>query len=302
MTTTSDIVREIRQIEIITNRLVNETMAGSYHSVFKGQGMEFQEVREYAIGDDVRLIDWNVTARTRKPFIKTFREERELTVMLMVDLSGSMYFGSGLSREKALPSEIIKRNFAARIAALLAFSAIRNNDRVGLLLYTDRIEKYIPPHKGRNHVLRVIREVLTHEPSGTSTDGNVAIEYALRMLTSKSIVFMVSDFMLPNKLRRSLSIMNKNHDLIAIRVTDQRELELPAIGEIYLEDPESHEMFLADTSDARLRSAYQKRVNNIRKDMETIFKQLRIDTVDLENGAPYVIPIARLFKKRANRY
>lgn len=140
MTTTSDIVREIRQIEIITNRLVNETMAGSYHSVFKGQGMEFQEVREYAIGDDVRLIDWNVTARTRKPFIKTFREERELTVMLMVDLSGSMYFGSGLSREKALPSEIIKRNFAARIAALLAFSAIRNNDRVGLLLYTDRIE------------------------------------------------------------------------------------------------------------------------------------------------------------------
>lgn len=296
-------MREVRRIEIATKRLVNDTMAGSYHSVFKGQGMVFQEVREYMPGDDVRRIDWNVTARTGRPHIKTFREERELTVLIMVDMSGSMYFGSGFGNEQNTQAdEALKRNYAARIAALLAFSAIQNNDRVGLLLFTDRVEKFIPPRKGRNHVLRVVLELLDHKPQGRHTDVTVAVEHAMKMLPHKSVAFMISDFMDNRRLQRPLSIMNKTHDLIAVRVGDVREWELPDVGVITLQDPESGQVVDIDTTDRKLRSAYNKAVESARGETATIFSRQKIDSVDLANGAPYLTPIVQLFKKRASRY
>ena len=296
-------MKEVRHIEIVTNRLVNETMSGQYHSVFKGQGMVFQEVREYAPGDDVRRIDWNVTARTGKPHVKTFREERELTVLLMVDLSGSMYFGSGFGH--TVPdsaTEALKRSYAAKIAALLAFSAINNNDRVGLLLFTDTVEKFIPPRKGRNHVLRTVLELLSFQPRNHKTDLPSATEYAMKMLSHKSVVFLISDFMNPSRIKRPLSVLNQTHDLIALRVHDRHEYELPDVGEAVLEDPETGELITVNTSDKRVREAYARRITDTQNEMTTLFKQLRVDYVDLENGAPYLMPIVKIFKQRSSRY
>ena len=268
-----EILKKIRQIELRTNRIVNETLAGAYHSVFKGQGMNFEEVREYQPGDDVRAIDWNVTARMNHPFIKKFVEERELTLMLLVDVSGSGLFGS---RDQS------KRELAAEIASVLAFSAIRNNDKVGLILFSDEVEKFIPPRKGRSHVLRVIREVLFFEPKHRGTDLNEALEFFLRVTAHKAIAVVISDFIgspaspkgkSKRRLRPQLMLLeslaqasftmlrqaNRRHDVVAVQVTDPRELELPDLGRLVFEDAETGEIVEVSTGDARKRAAFAER-------------------------------------------
>lgn len=287
-----EILSKVRQIEIVTNRIVNEVMAGSYHSVFKGRGMEFEEVREYTPGDDVRSIDWNVTARTGAPYVKTYVEERELTVVLMVDLSGSTDFGS---RER------LKSELAAELCALLAFSAIKNNDRVGLLIFTDRVEKFIPPKKGKNHVLRVIREVLFFRPEHHATNVPSAVEHITRVLKRKSVVFLISDFYAEH-LRRPLSVLNRNHDLIAVRVSDPRELDIPPIGLVPFEDPETGEVVFVDTFSKEFRTNYEKTIQGFREQTEEMFRQLKIDFVNIETDKPYLDSLIQLFRRRAHRY
>jgi uncharacterized protein (DUF58 family) len=288
-----ELVGRVRQIEIITNRLVDEVMAGSYHSTFKGRGMEFDEVREYAAGDDVRTIDWNVTARAGVPFIKRYVEERELTVMLMVDLSGSTGFGSG---------ERTKGELAAEICSLLAFSAIRNNDRVGLLIFTDRVEKFIPPKKGKNHVLRVIREVLAYEPKYSGTNIPAAIEHLGRLLKRKSVVFLLSDFIGAEELRKPLSVLNRTHDLIALRIRDPREAELPPMGFAQFEDPETGEVVFVDTFNPRVRRAFAEAAERNNAAVQQLLRQLKVDVAEIETDKPYLDPIVQLFRRRAHRY
>lgn len=287
-----EIISKVRHIEIITNRLVNEVMAGSYHSVFKGRGVEFDEVREYTPGDDVRSIDWNVTARTGSPHVKRYVEERELTVMLMVDLSGSTDFGT---------HDRLKGELAAELCALLAFSAIKNNDRVGLLIFTDQVEKFIPPKKGKNHVLRVIREVLFFSPQQRRTNIPGAIEHLTRVLKRKSVVFLISDFYGDN-LSRPLAVLNQNHDLIAIKVYDQRELDIPPIGFVPFEDPETGEVMFVDTFSAEFRGRYRAAAEQARRDLESLFKQHKIDSVFIRTDEAYLEPIVELFRRRAHRY
>lgn len=287
-----EVLSKVRHIEIVTKRLVNEVMAGSYHSVFKGRGMEFEEVREYTPGDDVRDIDWNVTARTGIPFIKTYREERELTVMLTVDLSGSTDFGTG---------ERLKGELAAEICALLAFSAIKNNDRVGLLIFTDRVEKFIPPKKGKNHVLRVIREVLFFRPEGRGTNIAAAAEHVMRVLTRKSVVFLISDF-LGGQVRRPLAVLNQNHDLVAIKIRDPREMQMPAVGLVPFEDPETGEIVFADTMSADFRRRFAAAAQALHDETQQLFKELKIDFADIRTDRSYIDPIVELFRRRANRY
>jgi uncharacterized protein (DUF58 family) len=287
-----EILSKVRHIEIITNRLVDEVMGGSYHSVFKGRGMEFEEVREYMPGDDVRAIDWNVTARTGNPFVKLYREERELTVLLMVDASASSAFGT-VNR--------LKSELTAEVSALLAFSAIKNNDRVGLLIFSDRIEKFIPPKKGVNHVLRVIREVLYCRPQGRGTDLPAAAEHAMKVMRRKSVVFLISDFLAP-RLRRPLAVLNKKHDLIALWVSDPREHELPPAGLIPLEDPETGEVVFVDTFRTAFRHRFAASAQALRAETETLFKQLRIDYATLSTDRPYLEPIVGIFRRRASRY
>lgn len=288
----NEILAKVRQIEIYTHRLVNDVMAGSYHSTFKGRGMEFEEVREYNPGDDVRSIDWNVTARTGVPHIKRFREERELTVMLMVDLSGSTDFGS---------SDESKGELAAEICAILAFSAIKNNDRVGLLIFTDRVEKFIPPKKGKNHVLRVVREVLYHKPYHRKTSVPAAVEHIMTVLKRKSVIFLLSDFLPGNGLRRPLAALNNRHDLIALRIRDARESELPAMGLVQFQDPETGEIAFVDTFDRRFRQRFADLARKQQQEISSVFKQLRIDCVDVTTGQPYIEAMIQLFRKRALR-
>lgn len=288
----NEILAKVRQIEIYTHRLVNDVMAGSYHSTFKGRGMEFEDVREYNPGDDVRSIDWNVTARTGAPYIKRFREERELTVMLMVDLSGSTDFGT---------ADMTKGELAAEICALLAFSAIKNNDRVGLLIFTDRIEKFIPPKKGKNHVLRVVREVLFHKAMHRGTSVPTAVEHVMKVLKRKSVVFLLSDFLPGAGLRRPLSALNNRHDLIALRISDDREQELPAMGLVQFHDPETGQVIFVDTYDANFRRKYKQVTGKAVREVEHLFKQLKIDSVDVRTGKPYIEAMVQLFKRRALR-
>jgi uncharacterized protein (DUF58 family) len=296
-----EILKKIRQIEIRTNRLVTETLAGQYHSVFKGQGMNFDEVREYQPGDDVRSIDWNVTARMNHPFIKKFVEERELTVMLVVDVSGSGLFGSrGQS----------KRELAAEIASVLAFSAIRNNDKVGLLLFTDDVEKFIPPRKGRSHVLRVIREVLYFEPERRRTDLAHALEFMGRVLPHKAIVVVISDFIfpadkgngaLPPTIQTALRQANRRHDVVAVHVTDRYELELPALGRLILEDAETCEIVELNTAYAASRDAFALRQE---RQYTEIARQLRssgIDSIQLRTDEPYSAALGQFFEAREKR-
>ncbi len=288
----NEILAKVRQIEIYTHRLVNDVMAGSYHSTFKGRGMEFEEVREYNPGDDVRAIDWNVTARTGAPYIKRFREERELTVMLMVDLSGSTDFGT---------ADETKGELAAEICAILAFSAIKNNDRVGLLIFTDRVEKFIPPKKGKNHVLRVVREVLFHKPIHRGTSVPVAVEHVMKVLKRKSVVFLLSDFLPSTGLRRPLSALNNRHDLIALRISDPREFDLPAMGLVKFQDPETGHVIYVDTFDAGFRRRFSQITHKSDKEVKHLFKQLRIDSVDIQTGRPYIESMIQLFRRRALR-
>ena len=296
-----ELFQKIRRIEITTSRLVSDVFAGQYHSVFKGQGIEFDEVREYQPGDDVRTIDWNVTARTGKPHIKKFIEERELTVMVMVDVSLSCRFAS---------MNMLKSQLAAEVAAILAFSAIRNNDRVGLIIFTDKIEKFIPPRKGVGHVLRVIREVLYFNPEGSSTDIINALEYLTKVATRKTIVFMISDFF-PAKitsqsneseaLKKSLAIANRRHDVITITLNDPREMKLPDCGLIALEDAETGHEVLIDSSDEALRKHYAQ--NNIDRlaAREKLFRSVGVDFINISTDAPYTDSLVKFFIKRRRR-
>jgi uncharacterized protein (DUF58 family) len=294
-----EILKKIRQIELRTNRLVTETLAGQYHSVFKGQGMNFDEVREYQPGDDVRAIDWNVTARMNHPFIKKFVEERELTVMLVVDVSGSGLFGS---RDQS------KRELAAEIASVLAFSAIRNNDKVGLLLFTDEVEKFIPPRKGRSHVLRVIREVLFSEPKRRGTDLVNALEFMGRVLPHKAIAVIISDFIspegggaLPAQTQTALRMANRRHDVVAVHIADRYELELPALGRLILEDAETGEILEINTGHASSRDAFALRQQKQTGELARQFRSSGIDAIQLRTDEPYSAALGRFFENREKR-
>ena len=286
-----ELVKKLKKIEIHTSRLANDQLAGSYHSVFKGRGMAFSEVRQYQPGDDVRFIDWNVSARMNDAYVKVFTEEREMTVMLLVDLSASEQFGS-LARPKV---EIV-----AEIAALLAFSAIKNNDRVGLIMFTDRIEKFVPPKKGRGHVMRVVTEILNARPEGTGTDLRVALDMLGNVTKRRSVAFLVSDF-IADGFEHQLKVANKRHDLIPIQVRDPREEELPDVGIALMEDLESGELVEVDTSDPRVREAYHHHVVRHRNRREQLFRRLRMDHVTVETHRDYVRPISELFRMRQKR-
>jgi uncharacterized protein (DUF58 family) len=310
-----EILKKIRQIEIRTNRLVSETLAGQYHSVFKGQGMNFDEVREYQPGDEVRSIDWNVTARMNHPFIKKFVEERELTLMLVVDVSGSGRFGSQAQS---------KRELMAEIASVLAFSAIRNNDKVGLILFSDEVEKFIPPRKGRRHVLRVIREVLFFEPQGQGTDLNGALEFLMSVTPHKAITVVISDFIgapteprngrrrklrtpaaavesLAQASQTMLRHTNRRHDVVAVQIVDPCELELPALGRLVLQDAETGEIIEVNTGDAGKRSAFAERQARAQTDLGRLFRSSGIDAIQLRTDQPYGIELGRFFETREKR-
>jgi len=284
-----EILRKVRRIEIRTRRIVDETLAGGYHSVFKGRGMEFSEVREYQVGDDVRTIDWNVTSRMGHPYVKKYVEERELTVLLAVDVSGSSRFGS-MAQSR---SEVV-----AEICALLAFAAARNNDRVGLLLFSDRIEKYVPPRKGRRHVLRVLREVLYHEPEGKGTNLGVALETVRRLQRRRAVVFVLSDF-LADGFERPLRLASRFHDLVALVVRDPREATLPAVGLVGLEDAETGECVVVDTSQAGLRERFRRGAEARAARLQGLFQKLAVDAVELWTDRAYDPPLVRFFARRA---
>lgn len=286
-----ELLKKVKQIEISTRNVVNDVFSGEYHSVFKGRGMEFSEVREYQPGDDVRNIDWNVSARMSHPFVKIFDEERELTVMLLVDVSSSGNFGT---------VHQLKREVAAEISAILAFSAIRNNDKVGLIIFSDTIEKFIPPRKGKKHVLRVIREILFYKPRDATTDLNVALEYLSRIIKRKSTVFLISDFMCEN-YEKSLQVANKKHDIIAMSVTDPREVSLPDVGMIDLEDAETGESILVDTTSADIRRQFFDASLSSHNERKSFFKSIGVDHINILTDQSYVEPITKFFKIRAKR-
>lgn len=283
-----EIIKKIRRIEIKTSRMVSDIFAGQYHSVFKGRGMEFDEVREYQPGDEIRSIDWNVTARMGHPFIKKFVEERQLTVMLLMDASGSSFFGT----QGQLKSEV-----AAELCSVLAYSAIKNNDRVGLIIFSDRIEKFIPPRKGSRHVLRVIREVLYNKPQGKKTDIRCALDYLNNVMHKKTVSFLISDF-LDCEFKQQLSITNKRHDLIAVSITDPREQALPPAGIIRLEDAETQKVCLVDAGDKVLREAFEKKSAAILAKRDKIFKQAGVDLIKIRTDVPYTKELIRFFRKR----
>lgn len=310
-----EILKKIRLIELRTNRLVSEAMAGRYHSAFKGRGINFDEVREYQPGDEVRAIDWNVTARMNHPFVKKFVEERELTVMLLVDLSGSGLFGSG---------EQSKRELAAEIASVLAFSAIRNNDKVGLILFTESVEKYIPPRKGRRHVLRVIREILFYEPRKRGTNLNQPLEFLSKVVLHRAIVVVFSDFLghsAPSRreiaahLRRkvilsqalaqtslaALQQANRKHDVVAVQVTDRFELHLPNLGYLVLKDAETGEVVEVNTGDDRRRESFAQRRSRFQKELQRLFSSAGIDSIQLRTDRSYTAELGRFFEAREKR-
>ena len=287
----ADILRQVKLLELRTRGLVNSLFSGEYRSVFKGQGMEFSEVREYQPGDEVRSIDWNVTARMRKPYVKRYIEERELTVMLAVDLSGSERFGT----RRRFKSEL-----ASELAAVIAMTAIRNNDRVGTLLFTDKVELVVPPRKGRKHALRLIRDLLVFKPEGRGTDVALATDYLNKMLAHKTIIFLVSDFMAPD-IERPLKLLAQRHDVVAVTVEDPSELELPDIGLARLVDPESGETIDIDTSDPKVRSAYDWNVSEEREERKHLLRRLAIDEVPVRTDGSIVEPLFRFFRARETR-
>ena len=286
-----EVLRKITRIEIRTKRLVNDLFSGEYHSTFKGQGMEFEEVRQYEPGDDIRLIDWNVTARTGYPHIKKFREERELSVVLLVDASSSGKFGT---RER------FKSETAAELCALLAFSAIKNNDKVGLIIFTDKIEKFVPPKKGRGHVLRLIREILFFEPEGIRTDISGALEYFNKVIRRKSVVFLVSDFLSAN-FYKPLQIANNKHDVIAIKISDPRETSFDNIGLIELEDAETGEVFMIDTSSREFRKEFSARAEEDNLALKKGFQMINMDFISIRTDQSYIVPLISFFKMREKR-
>ena len=287
-----EMLKKVRQIHIRTKHLVSDVFAGEYHSVFKGQGMEFQEVREYVPGDEIRSIDWNVTARMGHPFVKVFTEERELTVMLVVDISGSNVFGS---------SAQLKKDLAAEIAAVLAFSAIQNNDRVGLILFTDDVETYIPPKKGLAHVLRVIREVLYFKPKNKGTRIIPALDFLNHVTTRRSVTFLISDFMADEQLKRSLSITSKKHDLISVVIGDKRKQALPAAGIVDWVDAETGRRLLVDTSDPAVRRVFAEQQMQRRENLRELFRSCGVDCIEANAGEPYDKELIKFFRLRERR-
>lgn len=289
----SELIKKIRRIEIRTKRLVNDSYAGEYHSVFKGRGMEFDEVRPYQIGDEIRTIDWNVTARTGQLYVKRYVEERELTVMLVVDASASENFGS---------VQRFKRELAAELTAVLSFAATTNNDKVGLLIFTDQIELFIPPRKGRRHVLRLIRELLAFEPQSRGTDINMALEKVNQILKRRSIIFLVSDFMADSKsYKKALAITNRRHDVIAIDLNDPLETEISDVGLMALEDPETDEIVWVDTSSKAWREDFYRQVRRMENDKIRTFRQTSVDRIVIGTNEDYTAPLTTFFHERSKR-
>ena len=286
-----DLIKRIRKLEITTRKVVSDLLAGQYHSVFKGRGMAFSEVRQYQPGDEIRIIDWNVTARMNDAFVKVFTEERELTVMLVVDVSASQEFGTKL-RSKA--------EICAEIAAQIAFSAIANNDRVGLILFSDVVEKVIPPKKGRKHVLRVVSDILAHRSISRGTDLNVGLNYVSRFAKRKAVTFVISDFLARN-FETSLRIVSRKHDLVPVLISDPLEGNIPKLGLVELEDLETGRRVLVDTSDRRVRSEYERAMRSHREETRKLFRKLELEHVELHAGEEYVSALARFFRARARR-
>jgi uncharacterized protein (DUF58 family) len=286
-----EVIQKIRRIQITTSRLVNESLGGEYHSVFKGRGMEFDEVREYQHGDDVRTIDWNVTSRTGRPFVKRYVEERELTVILLVDMSASGAFGSAGK---------MKSEIAAEISALLAFSAIKNSDRVGAILFTDRVEKFIPPRRGSKHVLRVIREMLFHKPQHRGTCIQKALEHLNLVVHKRSVVFLISD-LLDQGFEQSLKVANRRHDIVMIQITDPRERELPDVGILEIRDSETGEIVRIDTALSWIRDTFRENWDRNQARLAKLFDSHRMDHLTVETGKAYDIPLIRFFEQRAKR-
>jgi uncharacterized protein (DUF58 family) len=286
-----EIIRKIRRIQITTNRLVNESLAGEYHSVFKGRGMEFDEVREYQHGDDIRTIDWNVTSRAGHPFVKRYVEERELTVMLLVDASASGSFGSASKT---------KGEIAAEISALIAFSAIKNNDRVGAILFTDRVEKFIPPRRGSTHVLRLIREMLFYQPERRGTSIQKALDHLNLVVHKSAVVFLISD-LLDQGFEQSLKVADRKHDVIVIQIVDPREQELPNVGILEVRDAETGEVAYIDTSLPIVRATYRANWEKNRAKLSKLFQSQRMDHVAIDTSRPYDVPLVRFFEERARR-
>ncbi|NPE28285.1 DUF58 domain-containing protein [Methanococcoides sp. SA1] len=296
---TKEILKKVRQVEVRTSRLVNDTLAGNYQSVFKGSGMNFDEVREYVPGDEIRTIDWNVTARTGVPHIKKFTEERELTIMLMIDISGSGDFGSAASS---------KREIMAELGSVLAFSAVRNNDKVGLVLFSDFVELYIPPKKGRSHILRLIREILFFQPQGRKTDLVVPLDFVNEVAKRKCVTFLISDFCLPGDfegalaaLKRKLQVSNRRHDLIAMIISDPREHALPDVGWLTIEDAESGAQVELDTSDPSVRRGYADLASARKKVLHRSIRSAGVDLLDLSTDQSYVPPLLNFFGNRRRR-
>ena len=288
---TAEILKKIRTLEIKTRGLVDTVFAGNYHSVFKGRGMNFEDVREYQPGDEIRAIDWNVTARLGNAFVKKFTEERELTVMLIVDVSASGSFGSSTQS---------KRELAAEVACLLAFSAIRNNDKVGLLLFTDRVELFIPPKKGRSHTLRLIREILFFEPAGRGTDPALALDYLNRIVTRRAVVFFISDFQTPD-FSHTLAVSGRRHDFIAVRIQDERETVLPNVGIITLEDAETGEQIEINTADRNVRTSFSDLADQNARDLTRTLRRNNIDAITLRTNEDYLPALRSFFRLRERR-
>jgi uncharacterized protein (DUF58 family) len=288
---TRELLKKVRQVEIKTRGLVNQIFSGEYHSVFKGRGMEFSEVREYQFGDDIRTIDWNVSARFDKPFVKIFEEERELTVMLLVDLSASGNFGS---------AQQMKNEIAAEICAVLAFSAIKNNDKVGLIIFTDQIEKFVPPKKGRAHILRIIRELLSLNVKHGGTNIRAALEYFNHVSKKRTIAFVISDF-IDSNFDKILGIVARKHDLIAVEISDPREEDLPDAGLVELRDAETGVTRLVDSSSPAVRTAFRLRWAAMKQERKNLFLRTRVDAIPVRIDRPYIKPIVDFFRRREQR-
>lgn len=286
-----EILRKVRQIEIRTSRLVDSVLGGEYNSAFRGRGMEFEEVREYQPGDEVRTIDWNVTARTGHPFVKTYREERELTVVTMVDVSPSERFGSGSQQKVEL---------AAEFSAVVSFSAIRNGDKVGTVFFTDEVEKYVPPKKGKKHVLRVISELLTFQPKSKGTNVEEALRFLAKVLRRKATVFLISDF-LATDFEKALAAVGRKHDVIAVRTSDPREARFPDVGLITLQDAETGEVVVVDSKSSRIRQLFQSRGEEERSSQDQLLRSLKIDELELTTGKPYINDLSNFFRMREKK-
>ena len=288
----NEIIKKIKYLEIKTKHIVNNLFGGEYHSAFKGMGMEFADVREYILGDDVKNIDWNVTARVGKPFVKKYNEERELVVMLIIDISDSQFFGT---------NDCVKSDIIIELASVLSFSAIKNNDKVGLLMFSDKVEKYIPPKKGKSHVLRVIREMIYHKASGSNTSISCAIDHIQSVLKRKCIIFLMSDFW-DKSFYRKMQLLNKKHDLINIKINDNAEFKIPNIGFIKFHDAESQTSSWIDTSNRNYLKQISDNINIVNKNFNNFCKKNKIDLINIKSQDGYIGPLELFFRNRIKRY